>query len=200
MPLTTHDLSLEDALALRPPSTEREARFVRVGQRELAQHAAFREVADDVFRDAGNCDVVESLVRVMLQDRDQECDVLGNVARFRRFGGWLLVLQTLVVAFCLLTPSIWMLKTIPPLWRDLDSYNQVTRSPGASAAGGHGPAARHRVPEYVVSVCPRDHFIGNGARRFSAGDAGADEFRGHLSAAAGAHAAATRYQAELGFA
>jgi hypothetical protein len=37
--------------------------------------------------------------------------------------------RSIILLIILLAPSIWMVWTIPPLWRDIDGYVQVTRPP-----------------------------------------------------------------------
>jgi hypothetical protein len=45
-----------------------------------------------------------------------------------------------VLLLCLFAPSAWMMANIPPLWRDLDAYNQVTQHPLVATYWGHAPA------------------------------------------------------------
>jgi hypothetical protein len=51
----------------------------------------------------------------------------------------------------LLAPSIWMLSVIPPLWRDVDAYVQVTYPPGPGTILQYGPLYCFvaRIPLYL---------------------------------------------------
>src|SRR5438128_9052016 len=63
--------------------------------------------------------------------------------RFRRWisarSGLLRFGAPTVLVAALLTPSMWMLSVIPPLWRDVDAYVQVTQPPGPGTILQWGP-------------------------------------------------------------
>jgi hypothetical protein len=58
---------------------------------------------------------------------------------------------SIVLLTVLLTPSVWMLTMIPPLWRDVDAYVQVTQPPGPGTILQYGPLYCFvaRIPLYV---------------------------------------------------
>jgi hypothetical protein len=58
---------------------------------------------------------------------------------------------TIILWAILLAPSLWMLAEIPPLWRDVDAYNQVTFSVPKAIHAGHGAlyCLAARVPLYL---------------------------------------------------
>jgi hypothetical protein len=65
---------------------------------------------------------------------------------FRRFERWISARPSLlklgvpsVLLAVLLTPSIWMLSVIPPLWRDVDAYGELTGPPGPGTILLYGP-------------------------------------------------------------
>ena len=76
-----------------------------------------------------------------------------------RTARWRQLAALLGIALILAAPSIWFLCNIPPLWRDVDAYIQVTGRPGAATVLLHGPLYGFiaRVPLYF------GHFIESSA-------------------------------------
>jgi len=77
---------------------------------------------------------------------------------FFRFRSWICARAGLVtfgasaVLFAvLLIPSVWMLSVIPPLWRDIDAYGEVTQPFGPGTILLYGPlyCFAARIPLYV---------------------------------------------------
>ncbi|HEX8077132.1 MAG TPA: hypothetical protein VF511_04905, partial [Chthoniobacterales bacterium] len=93
-----------------------------------------------------------------------------------------------LLALCLLAPSLWMLLNVPPLWRDLDGYNQLIYDPRSTTIWGFGPAYGYLAKVPVLLAGGIEHVI-SGAPMFPAlsdWSAGALIVTQHLALAAAA--------------
>jgi hypothetical protein len=60
-------------------------------------------------------------------------------------------LKNCLIFLCLFAPSAWMIATIPPLWRDVDAYLQLTQHPLVTTFWGHGAAYSYvaKIPLFL---------------------------------------------------
>src|SRR3954451_22449956 len=60
-------------------------------------------------------------------------------------------IRNFLLLLCVFAPSVWMILTIPPLWRDADAYTQLTQPPLVSVFWNHAPAYCYlaKIPLYV---------------------------------------------------
>jgi hypothetical protein len=75
---------------------------------------------------------------------------MGNIRR-TDCRAWWKIAATLALLMILFARSAWMLATIPPLWKDIDAYGQVTGLPNPTTILLYGPAYGFlaRIPLYI---------------------------------------------------
>ena len=74
-------------------------------------------------------------------------------------------------------PSLWLMLSVPPLWRGVDAYNQTVRSPGLVTILLHGPlyCTLSRVPlwfGYLISGSGPAESLGHFIKHSQLTDAG----------------------------
>ena len=93
--------------------------------------------------------------RIFLLSRANDVQIFEVSRRWLGAKPRLVVASGTAILFAvLLTPSIWMLSVIPPLWRDIDAYAQVTLPPGPGTILQYGPlyCFLARIPLYIGYV------------------------------------------------
>ena len=75
------------------------------------------------------------------------------------------LLKSCVFFLCLLAPSAWMIVTIPPLWRDVDAYVQLTENPVLVNFWGHAPAYSYVAKPLLFAGEQWERWRGNTSNR-----------------------------------
>ena len=87
-------------------------------------------------------------------------------------------LAATTLPFLFLTiPSLWLMLSVPPLWRSVDAYNQTVRPPGLVTILLHGPlyCTLSRVPlwfGYLISGSGPAESLGHFIKHSQLTDAG----------------------------
>lgn len=87
------------------------------------------------------------------------------------------VVATVLPALFLTIPSLWLIWSVPPLWKDVDAYNQTVRPPGMVTILLHAPlyCTLSRVPlwfGYLISASGPAESLGHFIKHTQLTDAG----------------------------